>query len=544
MTKTKINFKLKDVNENEKTIDINLKIINIPNIKEIKLYKGNIKLLNIETLEHITETNSEIILNPTSDNIEINYKVQIANLGKHGQNGEINSELITFTGSQILLLPTNILRGSDLELAKAIEEINIDYTKKLNNKELIVPFKQDIESNVISNVKTPKWHDIYELMKSCYAFVEFENIEKYEYKSTNILIQKNKTIKEKQHNIPDVVDEINSLCNYYEKLFDYKIKNLKIILLDKNKKNGEYILGGAGRSIIGATFDPNNLRDWQLLSHRLFHAYMDSAIRIRQMHIAPQLWITEGLATYHENLALQSLTGNLKDKLEIDFDKEIKKIYRRYLYIRIKDKNRLSIAPIEEGKIHSHGKMEFLHYTQAPLIIKMIEDFSSTINEKNRIIEYLKRVNENTFNLKSMFDYSLKHYCDEFAYKYIFNSNIISLWDLGECNIDERVVLKELNEYEELLWSWFAMEDNLYSKEIIKYQDNDKLVKMANMLNLRFEDITIEKEIKKFCSTIYNLLKVHLLRARVCSVNLSDINLRYRLYEDKNNIKLWNEYLN
>ncbi|MGL5327845.1 MAG: hypothetical protein ACRDD7_01165, partial [Peptostreptococcaceae bacterium] len=463
MTNRKIHFKLKNINQKENTIDISLRIDSLYYVNEIRLYKGNVKIINIDSLENVKEEDKEIIISDVNKNIDINYTVQIANLGKHGQNGEINENLITFTGGQVFLLPTNVLRGNDLELSKFVKEINVDYCEELNNKEFIIPYKEVIDKKIISSIKDPKWHDIYELMKSCYAFAKFENIQSDEEQNIDILIEKSKQNIDNKNTYytKEIIEGINSLCNYYENLFDYKIKDLKIILLNKNQNNNEYILGGAGRNIIGATFDIDNLRDWQLLSHRLFHAYMDSAITIRQMHIAPQLWITEGLATYHENLALEFLDDKLKNKLDIDFDKEIKKIYRRYLYLRIKDINRLAISPIEEGKINSHGKIEFLHYTQAPLLIKMIEDFSRELNEKDSIIKYLKNINEDTFNIKSMFDYVLKNYCEEFAYKYLFNSSLIQLWNLDSCDVSEDIVINELNEYEELLWSWFIMEDEL-----------------------------------------------------------------------------------
>ncbi|MGL5346308.1 MAG: hypothetical protein ACRDA3_03070 [Peptostreptococcaceae bacterium] len=535
MIKSRIDFKLENLNKKEKTIDINLEINNIEN-KKVRLYKGNMKLLHIKSLENIKEENNEIIINCTNNKVKLKYTVQIAGLGKHGQNGEINNDLIVFTGSQILLLPTNVLNGNDIELEKSLSEINISYPNDLNNKCSAVPYKQVINKNIVSNINTIKWHNVYDLMKSCYAFCEFENISIDENK--NILIEKNQG---KINN--ETIEAISSLCNYYETLFDYKINNLQIILLSKNKENNEYILGGAGRNIIGATFDVNNTRDWQLLSHRLFHAYMDSAVTIRQMHIAPQLWITEGLATYYENLALESLNKKLKDKLGINFNKEISKIYRRYIYIRIKDNNRLAISPIEEGQIYSHGKMEFLHYTQAPLIIKMIEDLNCEQNDKNSIIKYLKNINEHSFNLKSMFDYALKNYCDEFAYKYIFNSSLIPLWNLSTCNTEKEDVIKELNEYEELLWSWFVIEDNYYTKEVIVDENIDKLVAIANMGNLKFEDTIIENKIKEFNSTLYNLLKVYILRAKVCKISLKDINIRYKLYGDINNKKLWKSYI-
>ena len=555
MKNSKIYFSITNINIKEKIIDINLKIDNLSNIIDVMLYKGNTKLVNIISENEVKEEAEYIKIKNIKERLDISYTVKIGNLGKHGQNGEIDENLINFSGDQILILPMEILRADDIKLNELVNEISIEYGELLNKKDVIIPYEKNIDNKKITLCKSPKWHNIYELMKSCYAFSEFKNIQNDSKKEhIKILTNNNQiysehriknTIKQEVNLKEEISYEINKLCNYYEKLFDYKLQNLSIILLDKNKDNKEYILGGAGRTIIGATFDSKNKRDWQLLSHRLFHAYMDSSITLRQMHMTPQLWITEGLATYHENMALESLDKNLRTKLNIDFNKEIKKIYRRYLYLRLKDVNTLAIVPMEEGNIKSHGKIEFLHYTQAPLIIKMIEDISAKFGLSNSFIKYLKNTSEDSFNIKSMFDYTLRNHCNEFAYEYLFNANVIPLWSLGTCN-DERkeVIIQELNEYENLLWSWFIKEDELYSKEVISSEKLDELTFHANMLNLKFEDTLLEQYVNEFSNVIYKLLKTYVLRIRVCKVNSMNSRLRYNLYENKECIKLWKDYIN
>ncbi|MGL4914201.1 MAG: hypothetical protein ACRC3Y_17410 [Romboutsia sp.] len=573
MNNSKIYFNIININKEEKTIDINLKIDNISNVTDMMIYKGNTKLVKIISENEFKEGAQYIKIKNIKEIVDINYTVKIGCLGKHGQSGDVNENLITFSGDNILMLPIEVLRANDIELNKLVNEIIIDYGEELNKKDLIIPCEVTINNKKATLCRNPKWHNIYELMKSCYAFGEFENIQNdnekehvkilinneniySEFKSydENIYDNKSKVLKEKHNEEGNskktiitnekITEEINKLCSYYEELFDYKIENLNIILLDKNQDNNEYILGGAGRNIIGATFDKNNLRDWQLLSHRLFHAYMDNKITIRQMHMAPQLWITEGLATYHENLALENLDRNLKVKLNIDFNKEIKKIYRRYLYLRLKDVNTLSIAPMEEDSINSHGKIEFLHYTQAPLIIKMIEDISNKFGQSNAFIKYLRNTSESSFNIKSMFDYTLRNQCDEFAYKYLFNSSLIELLNLETCNNEsEEVIIQELNEYEYLLWSWFVREDELYSKEVINGNKLDTLSNTANMVNLRFEDVLVEQRVSEFSNVIYKLLKAYLLRIKICKVSLMDKRLRYNLYENEVNIKKWEFYI-
>ncbi len=96
---------------------------------------------------------------------------------------------------------------------------------------------------------------------------------------------------------------------------------------------------------------------------------MDHVLKSRVYHLPPNLWLTEGLATYYENLALESLEEELKERLDIKFKKEMAILYTRYLYMTLKEPSRFRIIPMEEGSIRSHGKIEFLHYTKAPLLV-------------------------------------------------------------------------------------------------------------------------------------------------------------------------------
>ncbi len=41
---------------------------------------------------------------------------------------------------------------------------------------------------------------------------------------------------------------------------------------------------------------------------------MDDLLKSRVYHLPPNIWLTEGLATYYENLALESLEEGLKRK--------------------------------------------------------------------------------------------------------------------------------------------------------------------------------------------------------------------------------------
>ena len=58
-------------------------------------------------------------------------------------------------------------------------------------------------------------------------------------------------------------------------------------------------------------------------------------------------------------------------------------LYTRYLYMTLKEPSRFRIIPMEEGSIRSHGKIEFLHYTKAPLLIYFIETLNNSYGNKH-----------------------------------------------------------------------------------------------------------------------------------------------------------------
>lgn len=496
----KIYLSVKENNISEKSLDINLKVSGISK-EAIKLYKGNINVSNISCTYKYNEENNFIeVLKSDNLDLVLNYTVNLGSLGKHGHTGELNENILAFSGEHIFILPVNILSLKDYYDGYC-DFIKISFDIK--NKKLVhIPFMK--EENTL-NINNPVWSDIYKLMKDNYIFGNFKEC----YKKDSL-----KIFTEENINIEDSVKEnIYNLYSYYTNLFEIK-KDLNIVLLNKNKYDNENILGGCVGDSICASFDFNKLRDLQLLSHRLFHNFMDFKIRTKAFHMMPNLWLTEGLATYYENVALESLNDDFKKDININSDKEFKKIFLRYLYMRIKNRELLNIAPMEEGSIKSYGKIEFLHYTIAPLIIKLIEDIRyKSIGEKDSIIKYINSLDyKNGFYMDELFIYLLGDNRDKFAISYLFNSEILPLWYLDYKFEDASELIDHINEYEYVLWTWFNKEGIDYKREFIKLYDVDKKYEtLANNLNINFGDKLFENMVKKSSNTIYTLLKKYYL---------------------------------
>ncbi|MDU7884703.1 MAG: hypothetical protein E7J48_29490 [Klebsiella michiganensis] len=448
-------------------------------------------------------------------------------------------------GEQILLLPVEMLTMSDdlklncsleIDFTKLIEELNSEVYYKS-----IIPFKEnDFKSKCIGGT----WSDLYEIMKSSYTFGFFEEvILKKEYREVHLYYSvENEFLN--TINKEELVRNIKSICDYYYDLFKIDFlnkKDLNIVLLRKSKNENTYILGGSGKNLISATFDMNKKRDWQLLSHRIFHAFMDHILKSRVYHLPPNLWLTEGLATYYENLALESLEEELKERLDIKFKKEMAILYTRYLYMTLKEPSRFKIIPMEEGSIRSHGKIEFLHYTKAPLLVYFLETLNNSCGNKNEIIEYLINNKDKSFSMQNLFYNLLGFQCHSFASKYLFGNSIIPLWDLKE-TLDDKDVICTLQEYEYILWTWFIGEEENYIEDDLR-EYNKKIEEIISCRNINIYNAYLTKQIEDYSKELSFLLKAWIIRSNVCNVSSQDENIRYKLLKDKVNLRIWNEFL-
>ena len=344
---------------------------------------------------------------------------------------------------------------------------------------------------------------------------------------------------------PETLEGINSLYEYYSNVFGYAVPRLDIVLLRKDSEDRQYIMGGSGFQIIGSTFNPELARDWQLLGHRMFHAFFDYKVDSTKFHMAPQLWFYEGLTTYYENTAMDQLPKALLSKLQINSQEGLVSLFRRYTYMYLKDPNLFKITPMKEANISSSAQIEFLHYTQAPLIVKAMEDISYSNNkEHDRILRYIvNNYQKDGLELKNIFEYAVGgESVIGFAKNYLFGDNILPLWYLAN-NIEENseTVISQLNEFEYLLWTWFKSEDIDFTNEILTSDKLYVLTSKAEYENVYFAQQETEEKVKGVSKTVYDLLKQYALRAKVCGVEY-DGNQRDRLFNNTDNVEKWEEY--
>lgn len=535
----------------DKSVQVHQQIEKGNRREDIELYKGDALVSNLaaknsrgEPLE-TTEKDGFITIASKNENVvNLTYQVRLGDLAKHGHRGGIYADMLTFDGEQLLLFPTQAFTESEDGIKRNFKKVTIFYDMP-DDWVASVPFAESVKNDgnaTVTKITSLTWSTIYELRKACYAFGKFEKIQLQNSSGTiNVYIDPGcKT------SLSDETKQgINNLYCYYAKLFKQTLPEFSLVLLREDAVDHSYVLGGASSQTLGTTFNPEVKRDWELMGHRFFHAFCDSKVENAAFHIPPQLWFYEGLATYYENMSMGCLPESIRKKLGIDVSEAFTILYKKYLYGRLKDPYLFALTPMNEEEIaQSAGKTEFLHYTQAPLIIKAMEDISlRKYGLHDRIIKYIKESkSDNLVSLQGVVENTLGNEAYEFSKNYLFGNTILALDDPSDKKEDRSEVIKQLNDFEYVNWTWLRLEMKDYPKDTLMDKDLAELSSLAQKEKIQFAPIETENAIKRISPVLYDLLKQYALRAKVCRVDLNDPLARLKLLGDKTNGEKWESY--
>ncbi|MGL4991544.1 MAG: hypothetical protein ACRC57_10360 [Sarcina sp.] len=440
MKKMKINFSL-DVNSLDNSLlDIKVFISDIPKMDVLHIFRGKSKISNLKCFVPMNDDKQFLHFNINGkSSLMLEYTAKISNLAKHGHFGFMDKQYISFAGEQVFLLPFEALNlgssNSNFEF-----EITVDYRFPAY-KNCIIPFKNNNQTCLITN----DWGDMFELLKSSYTFHNFE----YSYSKNNLSIYSQENILNNE-----LTNDLFSLYNYYAELFKIEIP-VSITLLKKTPTIG--IFAGSSRTSITASFSPEDKRDFELLAHRLFHSFMDTRLNNVVFHMPPNLWVTEGLATYYEHKSLEFISEKTKERLQISFNKSFEKLYRIYLYSITKNEKLYNFPPLYEGSLKSLALIEYLHYTKAPLLIRFFEENGEFSNTDNFINYLLSLESLENFEQPNMFKAILKDKTNDFAVNYIFGAKQLPIdLDISE---NTEIIREELTEFETTMSTWFNLDN-------------------------------------------------------------------------------------
>lgn len=486
--------------DGENKLEVTLKITNPESYS-----KREFSFPTVEESIELDTSEKQIVSIDSGKSKEIKYHVNLGEEGKHGAQGMVSEEFCAFDGLHTLLLP---------------EEAYIDGVSndEILMKQLSIHLEGKegwMEVNPFGTKKDVTWSDIYDVMNDCFAMGKFEKHE-ISLEQGNVSVYRPQQETWVQDDL--YKESMTSLFTYYSNLFEIK-KDYHVIFLPNKKQ----VIGGAGRHSVGASFDPKNARDWELLSHRMFHAFLDSSLQGQTIHKEPQLWLVEGLATYYENVALQNLPESMRTAYRWKDDLQFAKLYDQYLYMRWKEPLLYQIAPMDEAQLKSQAQVEFLHYIQAPLLVKKIE----SITGKDSVLkELLKTYDNDSFSMEDMMKQLLKTEFEKNWEDYFVGKSNLSLWELGKVNREHSQIIEHLNAAEWMLGSWLNTELEYYPIEKISEEELETL-KQEGFENLSYADAEIEKNIQKYSKLIDELLKANCLKVKKAGCEQGDPMARY-----------------
>jgi hypothetical protein len=550
--KIELEYTVSPYSVEEKIMNVNVKIkpLNKGNSKTFVLVKGSMLTSDEKCTDDLNRSvnfkseNGIVVMDKLSDDakyLNYSYKVTIGGAGKHGDNGQVYQDLLTFAGESVLALPLRALNYDDPK-EDVINKITVQCSVP-DSWDSIIPFAKK-GAKAVSEIENTSWTNLYELRQATFTFGKFEKDIHLDSSGKGYTVYIDPEAKE--YYDTNAKTGIESLYNYYSKLFSYSLDNYSMVVLRKDSENKNYIIGGLSTQNVASTFDPEIKRDWQLLSHRLFHSFFESKIPSDRYLKAPTLEFYEGLATYYENMSLSNLPENIKTNLNISPETELGYLFERYAYMRIKDPQNLSLVPLNEIQLQpSPARIEFLHYTQMPLTVSYMEDLiNKKTGKKDNILNYIiKNSSSNSVTVENIANNLLGKDSNDFVSKYLNGDELLPLWNnITNTNGSDKAVVNRLNQYEVELATWFQLENQLYQSDIINQSDLAKLAQEADKEEVQFADKATEQTVKNSSPTIYNMLKEYALRAKVCSINYNDSSLREKLLTSQSNLDKWDTF--
>lgn len=462
------------------------------------------------------------------EKVTLIYQVPLGTPGKHGQRGAVRDEYCVFDGGQALVLPMEFYQDGFPQEEAVVRSLRVS----LNPREgwaAVLPFEE---------LRDVSWADAYDLNNDAFAMGDFV-----------LSTPPDRTGGAEVYCISDGEDSLSkvaaeniaALRAYYTERFGRE-HPYKIILLPAEDAD---VIGGAGAHSVCATFDEAKRRDWELLSHRMFHAYFDSAVRTQTFHAAPNLWFYEGLATYYENASMAVLPEGQREILDIRPQWQFQSLFNRYLYIKLKDPALFSFAPMDEAQIaESEGRKEFLHYIQAPLVVKLAEDRAAKRNGKpDAILHAILAEPDGEFMPASFLIGLLGEEGGEVYNRWFQSDELLPLWEITDSDYPEQRALDDITDVETMLASWMAQQLGQYPCDLPDLETARQLESKAEFQEAVFADAETEQLAADHCPVVWTLLKEYALRAQVCGVPFDEPMLRYRLLADEENLQKWEDWL-
>jgi len=364
-------------------------------MEDVKFYDKKGKTIN-----YLKKQRKYLLSTGDNKEIFIRYSVKPGGTGRHGRQGHICDTFASFDG-RIFIVPDKSYK---------INKAKIQFTVP-DGWKIINPYRK--EGNWYypdSSGKDLIYDSLVKSPVACGPFSEtkkrFGRTDVYVYSCSEWPPSYRKKITEKSF----------KLYEYFYKHTGFDPGFPYIICWTPLSHDREKVLGGIWSNGMCYEMEEDTLRNWELFAHRIAHAvneYEPTGMAIRDRE---DFWFTEGWASYIEIEATSS----------VKFADNVtgwEKLYDHY--IRTLEKYPHYDYPLgKEDEIENTDSVEFIHYTKAPLVMKML-DIEMKRTSGKTMEQFMKYACKKYGNFKKVFPF--KEELEKFSgtsFEYFYESII------------------------------------------------------------------------------------------------------------------------
>ena len=326
--------------------------LSIIQISQLEIYDSEGNLISFYELNEVF-----YIFTGTRKKIKISYHVHPGVPARHGLQGYIDQRFAMLDGRLLFLVP-----HKEKNVGEA--SVRFNFPEDWN---AVVPWEKSSDFSATADLRYDPAiagkHLYKSLEETVLAFGKFNRREK-EIGGNKILVH---TYSEWDDNYEDkIAEKAFRILDYCYNHLKFKMNTDYHVIFVPRAKDGSQIFGGSWSLGQGFEMEPDDLRRWELFSHRLFHVFNSYQPYGMTFKHKRDNWFKEGTACYFEVLATEgSGIVDKNNRLEYLYD----------YYLRVHDyQGQLDQIVSRDHKIKDEETIEFLHYTKAPLITAMMNE--------------------------------------------------------------------------------------------------------------------------------------------------------------------------
>lgn len=334
--------------------------------------------LTVNTLEKTDKENNkqgkrEFVIEANGDrNITVEYDVKPGNIARHGHQGYLDGRFGLVSGRNIFLFPSR---------PSSVGKVSVEF-KLPSNWQVVSPWHGKTgENNFILSENDYKYKvNLRDILWE--ATLGFGRFKMRHMRVNGFDLYVHVPFDWPEERLRTITEHASGILKYQLELFGVNMKWEYTLIFVPKAADGGRVFGGCRALGQGFEMDPANVRNWELLSHRINHLFNSYEPFAMYMAQRPDRWFVEATASYFEIKSVASLGDyKLEDRLK-DY------LFRRYKALKVCRDARLSSDYKQPYKTR-----EYLHYAKGPLVAylmdKKIMNDTRGAKDLNAFMKYL-----------------------------------------------------------------------------------------------------------------------------------------------------------